>query len=91
MDDKRRGIGKKADGSSASLMFTINAISHLSRDEFELLKKLRSKKELNNSSIRKEFESLPEVQKILNDFNVKSIRDVIEIVEKFKLFEIYQF
>jgi hypothetical protein len=92
MEKKRRKVGIKADGSSASLMYTINAISHLSRDEFELLKKLRSNSDdLKNIFKRNEIESLPEVQKIIKDFNVKSIRDVIEIMENFKLFEIYHF
>jgi len=89
MGKRRRKTGIKADGSSASLMYTINAISHLSRDEFELLKALRNSDELNDSS--KIIESLPKVQKIIRDFNVKSIRDVIEILENFNLFEIYHF
>ncbi len=91
MGNKRRKIGVKADGSRASLMYTINAISHLSKGEFELLKKLRFSDDLNDKIKKKEIEALPEVQKILKDFNAKSIQDIIEMLEHFKLFEIYHF
>lgn len=91
MGKRRRKTGIKADGSRASLMYTINAISHLSKDEFELLKTLRYSDDLYNSAEKRKIESLPKVQKIMKDFNVKSIRDVIEILENFKLFEIYHF
>lgn len=91
MEKRRRKTGVKADVKRASLMYTIHAISHLSKDEFELLKTLRYSNDLSDSTERDKIETLPEVQKIVKDFNVKSIRDVIEILEKFNLFEIYQF
>jgi len=72
-------------------MYTINAISHLSKDEFSMLKTLRFSDALKNSKEKDRIESLPEIQKIVKNFNVQSIQDVIEILEKFNLFEIYHF
>lgn len=95
MGNGRKGIGNEAKGSRASLMYTLNAISHLSRDEFALLKKLRSISELNNEQKNllgeDGTEALPKIQKIIKDFNVCSIKDVIEVLESFKIFDIYHF
>lgn len=87
----KKNTAIKKDSDRLSLMYTLHAVSHLSRDEFELLKKLRRSANLKEPLNNGETEMLPKVQKILDDFNAKSIQEVIEIVENFKLFELYDF
>lgn len=82
---------KKIDNNRLSLMYTLNAVSHLNKEEFELLKKLKHEDSLKKSVNEGELHVHPNIRKILNDFNADSIEEVIQIVENFRLFELYDF
>lgn len=86
MADKRRKTALKDNSGSLSLLVTLHAISRMSRDEFELLKKLRETREtgicLNEDQNRI-------LQHILESFNVETIQEVITVVDQFKLYELY--
>ncbi len=90
MSSKRRLTGAK-DNNSFSLIYTLNAISHLNKEEFELLKKLRRDKATYQRLKENETNMPPMIQKILDDFHVESIEEVIQMVEDFKIFELYDF
>jgi len=70
----------KEDSDRMSLMHTLHAVSHLSRDEFELLKKLRCRDGIKEPLNDGEADMLPKVRRILDNFNAQSIQEVIEIV-----------
>lgn len=72
-----------------SLMYTIHAISHLSKDELELLKALQKDKSLLDHLKEDGNDVFPKIRKILRSFDLNSIEDVIHAVEDFNLFEIY--
>jgi len=91
MSGKRRMKTKKIDNNRLSLMYTLNAVSHLNKEEFELLKKLKHEDSLKKSVNEGELHVHPNIRKILNDFNADSIEEVIQIVENFRLFELYDF
>lgn len=74
-----------------SLMYTLHAISHLSRDEIELLKALREDISLLDRFKEEGVEIFPKIRKILSKFNLNSIQEVIDIVENYNLFELYNF
>ena len=81
MDNKHGNGTLDNNGAGLSLIYTLHAVSHLSKDEFELLKLLR-----NDSSILDNFndeghEKFSKIKKILKSFNLSSIQDVIEIIE----------
>lgn len=88
MAEKRRNTALKEDSSGPSLMLTLHAISRMSKDEFELLKKLRETRETGICLNEDEKRILPH---ILEGFNVKTIQEVITVVDHFKLFELYDF
>lgn len=91
MNGKRRKKTKKLENNRLSLMYTLNAVSHLNKEEFELLKKLKHESSLKESIQESELHVRPKIQKILDDFNADSIEEVIQIVENFRLFELYDF
>lgn len=74
-----------------SLMYTLHAISHLSREEMELLKALRQDISLLDKFKENGTEVVPKIGSILTKFNLNSIQEVIDIVENYKLFELYNF
>ncbi|HEY8422683.1 MAG TPA: hypothetical protein VIL05_13240 [Thermoclostridium sp.] len=74
-----------------SLMYTLHAISHLSREEMELLKALRHDISLLDKFKENGTEVVPKIGSILTKFNLNSIQEVIDIVENYKLFELYNF
>ncbi|HEY8501015.1 MAG TPA: hypothetical protein VIL89_10375 [Clostridia bacterium] len=91
MGGKRRKKTKQIDNNRLSLMHTLNAVSHLNKEEFELLKKLKHESSFKKSFIESELHVHPKIQKILDDFNADSIEEVIQVVENFRLFELYDF
>lgn len=91
MGVKRGKRKKKISDNRLSLMYTLNAMSRLNKEEFELLKKLKHESGLKKSVKENELHVHPKIKKILDDFNVDSIEEVIQIVENFKLFELYDF
>jgi hypothetical protein len=74
-----------------SLIYTLHAISHLSKDEIELLKTLRRDLSLLDKVTENNGEVFPKIQKILSHFNLNSIQEVIETVESYNLFELCNF
>jgi len=91
MSGKRRKKARKSGNNRLSLMYTLNAVSHLNKEEFELLKKLKHESSFIKSIKESELHLHSKIQKILNNFNVDSIEEVIQIVENFRLFELYDF
>ena len=91
MSNKRKNPVVKAEKKSMSLMYTINVLSHLSKEEFELLHQLRQCNPSRRNLKEIDAQMQAKLQKILDNFNVKTIHEVIEIVENFNLFELYQF
>ena len=74
-----------------SLMYTLHAISQLSKDEIELLKALRRDITLLDKCNEESGEIFPKIRKILSQFNLSSIEEVIDAVENYNLFELYNF
>jgi hypothetical protein len=91
MSGKRRKKSKSTDNNRFSLMYTLNSMSRLNKEEFELLKKIKHESSLKKSVKESELHLHPKIQKILDEFNVGSIEEVIQIVENFRLFELYDF
>jgi len=73
-----------------SLMYTLHAISHLSKDEMELLKALRQDISLLDK-LQEETGVVPKIGSIVTKFNLNTIQEVIDIVENYNLFELYNF
>ncbi len=88
MADTRRNAALK-DDNSLSLMYTLHALSRLSKVEFELLKKLRKTRESDFSVNDEDAGGI--LPGILEGFNLKSIQEVIAVVDHFRLFELYDF
>ena len=74
-----------------SLMYTIHAISNLSKDEIELLKALRQDISLLERYQDDKVGIFPKINRILAKFNLSSIQEVIDIVDNYNLFELYNF
>lgn len=89
MVSRHRDAELKADASKVSLIYTLNAVSHLSKDDFDLLKTLRRELEAKGPFTEEQVIAIPKIQKILDHFNVKTIHEVIDIMDYFKLFEYY--
>lgn len=88
MAETRRNAAVKNDSNGPSLMYTLHAISRMSKDEIDLLKKLRKSREPEAPLNEDENSILPH---ILEGFNVKTIQEVLAAVDHFQLFELYDF
>ncbi|NLM11427.1 MAG: hypothetical protein GX213_11755 [Clostridiaceae bacterium] len=91
MKNKHGDVALENKVERLSLMFTIHAISHLSKDEIELLKTLRQDISLLERYKEDEAEVFPKIKKILSKFNLSSIQEVIDIVDNYNLFELCGF
>lgn len=88
MTEKRRNAAFKDDSNDISLIYTLHAISRMSKDEIELLKKLRKSRE-PDSPLEEDEKGI--IQRILESFNAKTIQEVLTAVDHFRLFELYDF
>lgn len=91
MNNKHGDGALEDNGAGLSLIYTLHVVSHLSRDEFELLKLLRNDRSMLENYKGEETEKVSTIKKILKSFNLSSIQEVIDIVENYKLFELYNF
>ncbi len=86
MEEKYINTSLKHDGGGPSLMIILHAISRMSKDELDLLKKMRKNRENGICLNENENRILPH---ILEGFNAKTIQEVITTVEQFRLFDLY--
>ena len=66
-------------------MYTLHTISQMSKAEIELLKKLSKNRGASTSFSKDEEETL---SRILEGFNVKTIQEVITVMQQLKLFDL---
>lgn len=91
MKSKHGDFTLNYEGDRLSLMCTLHAISLLSKDELELLRALRQDNSLLERLKEDEVEIFSKVKKILSNFNLSSIQEVIDTVDNYNLFELYSF